>query len=403
MGMNESESPNGPLQGLRVLDISRFIAGPFAGQILGQLGAEVVKVEEPGSGDPMRHLSKYSTKTGSAHFLSGNACKKSLTLNLRAEEGREVFRRLLEDCDILVENFRPGVMARLGLPYDELLERYPKLIIATVSGFGQSGPWKDRAAYDLIAQAAGGGMSLTGWPGDQPVKMGIPIGDVGGSLYAVIGILAALNKRHESGKGELVDISMMDVQLSLLNYHAHYYWLSGESPQPEGDSHPNIVPYQAFETADRPVVVAVYGDPFWPGFCRAANLESLSEDGRFATNELRRTNKVALLDILSPHFKTRSQTYWLDRLIDEGVPVGPLNNVGEALESEQALARNMIVTAGTASGEEIRLLGTPVKLRSGAVAVTAPPSLGEHSEEVLVDWGGYPRDYIEKLRDNGTI
>ncbi len=256
---------SGPLAGLKVLDISRFMSGPFAGQILAHLGADVVKVEEPQQGDPMRHLSEHAAELGSGHFLAGNASKRSVTLNLRKEEGKQAFLRLVDNTDVVIENLRPGVMDRLGLSHAMLMAHNPELVIASLSGFGQTGPWRDWVAYDLVAQAAGGAMSLTGWPGERPVKMGVPIGDVGASLYLVIGLLAALRRRDREGRGEVVDVGMMDVQLALLNYHAHSYWLSGEDPQPEGDGHPNIVPYQGFETKTRPIVVAVYGDPFCPG------------------------------------------------------------------------------------------------------------------------------------------
>jgi crotonobetainyl-CoA:carnitine CoA-transferase CaiB-like acyl-CoA transferase len=397
------DARRGALAGLRVLDISRFIAGPYAGQVLGHLGADVVKVEEPGEGDPMRHLSKYSAADGSAHFLSGNASKRSVTLNLRSADGKAAFSRLLASCDVLIENFRPGVMERLGLGSESLLQAHPRLIIASVTGFGQTGPWKNWAAYDLIAQAVGGGMSLTGWPGESAAKMGVPIGDVGASLFGVIGILAALHRRERSGRGEFIDISMMDVQLSLLNYHAHYFWLSGVEPQPEGDAHPNVVPYQTFQTEDRPLVAAVYGDPFWPGFCRALALEELTEDARFATNRLRHANKAQLLEILVTRFATRAREYWLARLIANGVPAGPLNSVGEAVSSEQARARDMVVQVNGSDAKPLNLLGSPLKFHGCDTRVTAPPQLGAHTAEVLQEWAGFGADEVEALRKTGSI
>jgi len=370
-----------------VLDISRFIAGPFAGQLLGHLGADVVKVEEPGRGDPMRGLSKYGDEGMSAHFLAGNASKRSIELDLKSDSGHDTLCRLLEKADVLIENFRPGVMDKLKLSHAWLQERYPRLIIASVTGFGQSGPWRHDAAYDLIAQAAGGGMSLTGRSGEAPVKMGLPIGDVGASLYAVIGVLAALNRRRETGRGDVVDIGMMDVQLSLLNYHAHYYWISGEEPQPEGDSHPNIAPYQTFSASDRPFVVAVYGDPFWPGFCRAAGCVELEDDPRFSTNARRREHVDALVDILASIFAKKSRAHWLDRLREEGVPAAPLHSVGEALNSEQAQARNMSVLAEAPDGATVRVLGSPLKFASARTRITPPPVLGADMAVVMRAWG----------------
>jgi CoA:oxalate CoA-transferase len=400
---SEGRVPGAPLESVRVLDMSRFIAGPYAGQILGHLGADVVKVEEPGDGDPMRHLSKYTNAAGSAHFLSGNASKRSVTLNLRIEAGRSAFLKLVERSDVLIENFRPGVMQRLELSHERLAEVNPRLIVASLTGFGQSGPWKQWAAYDLIAQAAGGGMSLTGWPHEPAAKMGVPIGDLGASLYGVIGILAALHRRQKTNHGELVDISMMDVQLSLLNYHAHYFWMSGEEPQPEGDGHPNVVPYQAFRAADRPLVVAVYGDPFWPGFCRALEIENLDTDQRFATNGLRHANKQALLDLLRPRFALKPRVYWLGRLIENSVPAAPLNSVGEAVTSAQAIARDMVARVAGPDGAELELLGSPLKFRDSATRIVAPPQLGEHTAEVLADWAQFTPAQIQALRAANAI
>ena len=398
-----AEKGAGPLAGLRVLDLSRYIAGPYAGQILGHLGADVVKVEEPGSGDPMRNLSKYSSAAGSAHYLSGNASKRSMTLDLRAPEGREILLRLLQDCDVLIENFRPGVMDRLGLSHNRLTALNPRLVIASITGFGQTGPWRDWAAYDLIAQAIGGGMSLTGRPGEPPVKMGVPTGDLGASIYGVIGILAALMQRERTQAGDVVDVSMMDVQLSLLNYHAHYFWMSGEEPVPEGDGHPNIVPYQTFATLSGPMVVAVYGDPFWPGFCRAMGLDELEADPRFRINKLRLENKPALLPILAQRFASETREHWLERLLAEGVPVGPLHTVGEAVTSPQAMARGMTVTVAGPDGAPVNLLGQPLKFRTGRTEVALPPALGAQTDEVLANWAGCTPEEIANLHAAGVV
>jgi crotonobetainyl-CoA:carnitine CoA-transferase CaiB-like acyl-CoA transferase len=400
---DESLTKAGPLQGVRVLDISRFIAGPYAGQLLGHLGADVVKVEEPGNGDPMRHLSKFTTAAGSSHFLAGNASKRSVTIDLKAAAGRDLFLRLVAHCDVLIENFRPGVMERLGLGHDILVAANPRLILSSVTGFGKTGPWRDWAAYDLIAQAMGGGMSLTGRAGEPAVKMGVPIGDVGASLYAVIGILAALYHRDRTGRGEVIDVGMFDVQLSLLNYHAHYYWASGQSPEPEGDRHPNIVPYQTFETATRPLVVAVYGDPFWPGFCRALTIPDIERDPRFACNAQRLANAATLEPILAEHFLTRSREAWLTLLTEQGVPAGPLHSVGEAVDSSQAHVREMVVEVDGPDGAPLNMLGSPLKFRNCDTSITAPPALGAHTDEILRDWAGCAPDELAKLRGDAII
>lgn len=393
----------GPLHGVRVLDLSRFMAGPYAGQLLAYLGAEVVKIEEPGAGDPMRGLSKYSADGLSAHFQAGNASKLSVTLDLRKQEGRDLFLDLVRKSDVVLENFRLGVMARLGLDPGVLRSANPAIILASVTGFGQTGPWKNWPAYDLIAQAAGGGMSLTGWPGERPVKMGVPIGDVAAGIFAALGVVSALFRRAQTGQTDAVDVSMMDVQLNLLNYNAHYFWISGNSPEPEGDGHPNIVPYQPFETASGPLVVAVYGDPFWPGFCRALEVPDLIEDPRFATNAGRNANKDELLSILKTRFKTHEREFWIERLVSEGVPTGPLNSVGDAVNSAQAIAREMVVSVTTKQGRGLRLLGNPVKLAAGSPRPSMPPSLGEHTEKVLGELLGLNGDRLEALRGAKVI
>lgn len=394
---------SGPLCGVRVLDVSRYIAGPYAGQLLGYLGAEVIKVEEPGGGDPMRHLSKHSVDGMAAHFIAGNASKKSITIDLRADAGRALFLDLARRVDVVLENFRPGVMEKMGLGPEALRAANPRLIVASVTGFGQDGPWRDWAAYDLIAQAVGGGMSLTGWPGEKPVKMGVPIGDIGAGVFAALAITAALLRRAENGEGEHIDVSMMDVQLSLLNYHAHYYWLSGQSPEPEGDAHPNITPYQSFDTKTRPLVVAVYGDKFWKGFCEALERPDLVAHPLFATNARRMQNKPALVAALEQHLLTQERGYWVERLVDHGVPVGPLNNVGEALESEQAVARGMTHEAALPSGEMVKLIGSPMRFARWRTKPGAPPVLGQHTDAVLRDILGLDAGAIAALRAAGTV
>ena len=310
---------------------------------------------------------------------------------------------MLTHADVVIENFRPGVLARLGVDYPRLREANPRIIFASITGFGQTGPWKAKAAYDLVAQAAGGGMSLTGWPGKPPVKMGVPIGDLGAGVFAALAVVSALYNRQRTQLGESIDLSMLDVQLSLLNYHAHYFWASGKSPEPEGDGHPNVVPYQSFRTATGAIVVAVYGDAFWPGFCKAIAMVELVDDARFCSNNLRCENKPALIDILEDKFLTCTSAFWLERLDAEGIPTAPLNDVGEALASPQALARNMVVTVTGPDNQEMKLLGNPIKFASGDTTPQAPPLLGQHTAEVLRELLGYDAGRIEELRQAGVI
>ena len=402
MNLSPRTEEFGPFAGVRVLDISRFIAGPYGGQLLAVLGAEVIKIEEP-AGDPMRGLSKYRSDGVAAHYISGNTSKKSVTLNLKHPEGRRVFLELVSRSDVVLENFRPGAMARLELDYANLKHVNPRIILASVTGFGQTGPWKNLAAYDLIAQAAGGGMSLTGRAGEEPVKMGVPIGDVGAGVFIALGIAAALYRRQITGEGDAIDVSMMDVQLSLLNYHAYYYWLSGQSPEPEGDGHANIVPYQSFRTGTGPIVVAVYGDPFWPGFCRAIERPDLLKDGRFATNDLRCINRASLIPILKAQLKSATREHWLEQLIAQGVPAAPLHTVGEALESSQAIARKMAVSVCVGENKTIKILGNPIKFATCELTPKAPPGLGQHTDEVLCGVLGYTATDVLELRRAGVL
>jgi crotonobetainyl-CoA:carnitine CoA-transferase CaiB-like acyl-CoA transferase len=398
-----TRSDTAPLAGVRVLDISKYIAGPYCGQLLAYLGAEVIKIEDPVKGDPMRSLSKYDQGGYSAHFAAGNASKQSVGIDLRTDAGRALLIDMVKKSDVLIENFRPGTMEKMGLPLSTLVEANPALIVVSITGFGQSGPWRDWAAYDLVAQAAGGCMSLTGRPGEKPVKIGVPVGDVGASIYAALAVCAALYRRTHSRAGDVIDVAMMDVQLSLLNYNAHYYWISGESPAPEGDGHPNITPYQSYATRTEPIVVAVYGDRFWPPFCHAIERPDLIDHPDFATNTARMGHRNALEALLSDHFLTRDRNYWLSRLTAEGVPSAPLNSVGEAVDSPQAAARNMVRHARSGNGESLKVMGSPLKFSRYDHAPKAPPLLGEHTREVLSRLLGLDGATIGNLQKEGIV
>jgi len=399
----EARGGAGPLAGVRVLDLTRYLAGPYGTQLLGYLGAEVIKVETPGRGDPMRALSRYTQDGLSAHFVSGNACKKSVCLNLRDPRGREVFLEMVAQADAVVENFRPEVLGSLGLDFPALQAANPRIVLGSVSGFGQTGPWRDWTAFDLVAQAAGGAMSLTGEPGRPPVKMGIPVGDLAAGAFGALGVVAALFRARETGRGEAVDVSMMDVQLSLLNYHAHYYWASGETPEAEGSGHPNIVPYRIFVTPTGYLALAVYGDHFWPGFCRALELDHLAEDPRFATNDARCLHREALEPLIEARLASRPKEEWMARLGREGVPAAPVHRVGEALESPQTEARRMVRTVKGPSGAEVKVLGSPIKFAGGEAPLTAPPALDQDTDDVLRGLLGYDDDRIRELRREGVI
>jgi CoA:oxalate CoA-transferase len=386
-----------PLAGVRVLDLTRYLAGPHGTQLLAQLGAEVIKVEPP-QGDAMRAVSLHFQDGLSAHFVSGNASKKSVTLDLRHPEGRRVFLALAAKADVVMENYRPGTLARLGLDYPTLADVNPRIVLGSISGFGQTGPWRDQASFDLVAQAVGGGMSLTGEPGHPPVKMGLPVGDLVAGVVGALGVVAALHRARTTGRGEAVDVSMMDVQMSLLSYLAHYWWASGRAPEPEGSGHPNVVPYRIFATPTGYLAVAVYGDHFWPGFCRALELPELIADPRFATNELRCAHRDALEPLLSGRLASRPREAWMARLAGEGVPAGPVHRVDEALASPQAVARQMVRRVKGPHGGELALLGCPIRFSSSEWVPTAPPTLGQHTDDVLKELCGYDEARLDELR-----
>jgi formyl-CoA transferase/CoA:oxalate CoA-transferase len=376
------------LAGIRVLDLSRILSGPMATMVLADLGADVVKVENTRGGDDTRQWGPPFLGEEAAYFLSANRNKRGICLDLKSPQGREVALRLADRADVLVENFRPGTAARLGLGYDELAARNPRLVYASVSGYGQSGPWSSRPGYDAIAQAESGMMSITGEPGGTPVRPGVATADIGAGMWAVIGILAALQARQSTGRGQYVDVSLLDGQLAWLTYVAQGYLATGAPPRPHGSAHPTIVPYQALPTADGYLMVAAGNDKLWRLFAGVVGLAGLAGDPRFATNPDRVRHRDELIPLLEAALAARGRQEWAKLLEEAGVPCAPIATVAEALDSPQAAARGMVAELEHPTVGRLRTVGSPLRLSDTPVALrTAPPVLGQHTDEVLAETG----------------
>ncbi|GAB3984031.1 CaiB/BaiF CoA-transferase family protein [Actinoallomurus acanthiterrae] len=394
---------NGALAGVRVLDLSRILSGPFASMILADLGADVIKVEDTRKGDDTRQWGPPFQGDDAAYFLSVNRNKRSISVDLKTEKGRDAVQRLADRADVLLENFRPGTAARLGLGYEELSARNPGLVYASISGYGHTGPYAERAGYDAIAQAMSGIMSVTGESDGAPVRMGTSGADLGAGMWAVIGVLAALNARRQTGRGQHVDISLLDGQVAWLTYVAGGYFATGETPRRYGSAHPSIVPYQALPTADGNVMVAVGNDGQWRRFVDAVGRTDLADDPRFATNPDRVRNREELLALLEEALAARTSAEWAEILTEAGVPAGPINTVPEALSHPQVLAREMVVETEHPGAGRLRMLGSPIKLSAQPPAVrSAPPGLGEHTDEVLAELG-LTAEEIAAMREEGAI
>lgn len=393
------------LDGVRVLDLSRMLAGPYGSMLLADMGAEVIKVEEPGGGDPMRAMGPPFLPDGeSAYFLAINRNKKSLVLDLTRAEGRQVFHDLARTADVVWENFRPGVSARLGLDYPALAAVNPRLVVCSISAFGQEGPYRDWPAFDLALQALGGAMSLTGEPGGRPVRMGLPMGDLAGGLFGALAVAAALFRRQLTGQGAWVDLSLLDCQASLLTYLAQYYWTDGRVPGPQGSGHASVVPYQALATADGHLVVAVFAEKFWRGFCLAVGRPEWEHDPRFATNRDRVAHREVLMPLIEQRFAGRPTDEWLARLQAEGVPAAPILGVDRVLADPQVKHRQMVVELRHPRLGSIPTLGTPLKVDGQpGLEITPPPRLGQHTEELLRAVPGYPPERLAALREAGVI
>lgn len=392
-----------PLENIKVLDLTRVLAGPYATMILGDLGADIIKVEMPVIGDDARHFGPY-LNSESAYFMSLNRNKRSMTLNLKTEKGRELLKEMVMKVDVIVENFRPGTMEKLGLGYDVLSQINPKLIYAASSGYGHTGPYSKRAAYDAVVQAMGGLMSITGEEGGKPTRVGTSVGDITAGLFTTIGILAALNSRNETGKGQKVDVAMLDCQVAILENAISRYVVTGEVPAPGGNKHPSIVPFEPFETLDGQVMVAAGNDVLWSHFCSAIDTVSLCKDARFITNPLRNENYKELRPLIGEAMKKRTTQEWQDILDNAGVPNGPINTIDKVVEDPQVLAREMIMEIDHPISGKIKVPGIPIKLSDtpGDIRMTSP-LLGQHTEEILKQLLNYDDEKIDELKKENVF
>ena len=412
-----SNTTNNPtaLGHIRVLDLSRVLAGPWCSQNLADLGADVIKVERPGVGDDTRSWgppylrdAEGRDTSEAAYYLAANRGKRSITLDIASAEGQEIVRALARQADVVLENYKVGQLKKYGLDYESLKREKPDLVYCSVTGFGQNGPYAQRAGYDFIVQGMGGFMSITGerdaLPGGGPQKAGIAIADLMTGMYATIAVLAALTHRDRTGEGQYIDMALLDVQVAMLANMGSNYLASSKAPQRWGNAHPNIVPYQTFATADGHIIVAVGNDGQYAKFVEAGGRPELASDARFSTNPLRVRNREILVPILAEMVKSKTKQEWIDQLEAAGVPCGPINNLEEVYENPQVAARGLQVDLPHPSGGTARMVRSPMKLSATPARCDLPPPLlGQHTEQVLRDLLGKSDDEIAALRGKGIV
>ncbi len=394
-----------PLDDIKILDLTWVLAGPFASMILCDLGADVIKVERPPNGDISRTTGPYQ-QGWSGYFFSINRGKRSVAIDLQTAEGKELFLRLAEKVDVVVENFTPGTLDRLGIGWDTLAARNPRLILASISGFGQTGPYSGRPALDIVVQAMGGVMSITGEPGGGPVRPGASYGDLVAGMYAAIGVLTAIHERGKSGKGQAVDISMLDCQVSMMENAIVRYFVTGEVPGPIGTRHPSATPFQAFPTADGHIVIALgFGvENQWALLCAMLNLPDLIDDERFNTGPRRTANHAILEPLLSRAFIARTTQEWLDDFLAAGIPCGPVNRVPELVNDEQVKFRNMVQEVTHPVAGTIPIANTPVRMSRSETGIKGPPpSLGADTAAVLDELLGIAAEEVARLEGRNVV
>lgn len=393
-----------PLAGVRVLDVSQVMAGPYCCMLLADLGADVIKIEPPGTGDQTRGAMGFKMKgSDSMGFLNMNRNKRSATLNLKSKAGKEVFFKLVKTADILVENYRPGVMKKLGIDYSSLKAINPGLVYASISGFGQTGPWSDRPGFDLMAQAMSGVMSVTGYPDGPPVKAGVPVADIGCALFAVYGILCAYIGKTKSGEGQFIDASLFDSALAFSIWDTAQYWGTGVEPYKLGTANHMSAPYQAMKASDGYFVMGATNQKLWKLLCDNISRPELFEDARFKTNPLRLANRLELASELEKTFVTKTSEEWVDLLLAEGIPAGPINTYPQAFESEHAKHRQMRMEIDHPVEGKVPNIGFAVKLSETPQQVRKhPPLLGEHTSELLAELG-ISGDELKALEEGGAF
>jgi crotonobetainyl-CoA:carnitine CoA-transferase CaiB-like acyl-CoA transferase len=393
-----------PLDGITILDLTRVLSGPYCTMLLADQGARVIKVEHPRKGDDTRGWGPPFLEGESAYFLSINRNKESVTLDFKRPEGRALLDRLIERADVLVENFRPGTLQRLGLDYEALAARHPRLVYCSISGFGHTGPRSAEAGYDAVIQAEGGLMSITGSADGPPYRLGVAIADIVSGMFAAQGITLALFARERTGRGQNVDLGMLDSVAALLTYQAAIYFATGSAPRRMGNRHPTIVPYETFAASDGDFVIAVGNDEQWRRFCAAAGLDALAADERFATNRGRVTHYEALRPPLADALRGDTREGWIRRLKAAGVPCGSVRDLHEVFTDPQLAARGMVASVDHPTIGALRLLGVPIKLSdTPAAPAAAPPTLGQHTDAVLGRDLGLDRGALDRLREQGVI
>lgn len=399
-----TQDNTGALAGVRILDFTQFLSGPYGTQILGDLGATIIKVEAP-TGDLSRTVPPHFIRGDSAYYHTINRNKRSIVIDLKQDGAGDLVRRLIDESDVVVENFRPGVLSRLGVDRDEEMARRPSLIWSSISGFGQDGPDHDLPAYDMIVQGLSGSMSLTGERDGKPVRTGIPVGDLAAGLHAVIGILAALHKRTQTGQGDFVDISMLDCLVAMLNYQGTYYLHSGDVPGQQGSGHDSIPTYRQFTGQDgRDIVTTANTERMWRAMAEILGHPELIEDDRFRTNADRLSHKEELWAIIEPAFLKKPAKEWVRHFNQAGIPVGMVNQLDAALENPQIIHREMVVDLADSDGTTLRTLGNPVKMKNSTLQENSfPPALGENTDDVLIDVLGLNSSELTDLHDRGIV